>query len=132
MDVDNLEEETEYGGNDGATFDSSLFKYLYFRKKDNYNPAAKIKQVEQSPQNFNAIQLMNFLSNFYLIKTAHGYVLGRKYPSKIPVIYRKTKRNWASRQIGQGKHFTLGRMAIQKSRSLKQRNIAVCEIQFIV
>merc|ERR1711981_229984 len=95
MDLDNLEEENEYDGNDGAMFDSS------FGKKDTYNPTSKIYQVEKNPQNFNAIQLKKFLSSFYLIKTAHGYVLGRKYSSKVPAIYRKIRRNVASRQIGQ-------------------------------
>ena len=52
-------------------------------KKDAYNPlTASRYSDEKSPGNFSPEQLKTFLSKFYLIKTKHGYVLGRNSQSK--------------------------------------------------
>jgi len=52
-------------------------------KKDAYNPlTASRYSDENSPGNFSPEQLKSFLSKFYLIKTKHGYVLGRNGQSK--------------------------------------------------
>jgi len=46
-------------------------------KKDAYNPMTGNNYVEKSPENFDEEQIKRFLSYFYLIKTKHGYILGR-------------------------------------------------------
>ena len=52
-------------------------------KKDAYNPMTVSRYSDtKSPRNFSPEQLKKFLSNFYLIKTKHGYVLGRNNQSK--------------------------------------------------
>ena len=48
-------------------------------KKDAYNPMIGNSYNEKSPENFNAEQIQQFLSKFYLIKTKHGYILGRNH-----------------------------------------------------
>ena len=48
-------------------------------KKVAYNPMTGNNYVERSPENFNEEQIKRFLSNFYLIKTKHGYILGRNH-----------------------------------------------------
>ena len=48
-------------------------------KKDAFNPMIGSSYNEKSPENFNAEEIQKFLSKFYLIKTKHGYILGRNH-----------------------------------------------------
>ena len=60
-------------------------------KKDAYNPMTVTRHSDTtSPGNFSPEQLKKFLSNFYLIKTKYGYMLGRKSQSKRNAIKRST------------------------------------------
>lgn len=98
MNLENPETKNEYDNDDDTTFATTS------DEKDTYNPISKMNRVEENPQNFNAIQLKNFLSNFFLIKTPWGYVLGRNYrPMTQKSNSRKLKRNSLNWPNHQGK-----------------------------
>lgn len=73
IDLKNRESKNENGNEDGIIIGLSL------DEKNAYNPRLKKNNVGLDPQNFNAIQLKNFLSKFFIIKTPYGYSLGRNY-----------------------------------------------------